>query len=53
MISIPSKEQMIAKIFRNDWKEIGLSLDETLGIQDLKSKKLALKDKISKEGGVD
>ncbi|MEE9377366.1 MAG: DUF2341 domain-containing protein [Candidatus Lokiarchaeia archaeon] len=53
LISVPSKEQMIAKIFGNDWKEIGLSLDETLGIQDLKSKKLALKGKISKEGGVD
>ncbi len=53
LISIPSKEQMIAKLFGNDWKEIGLSLDETLGIQDLKSKKLPLKDKISKEGGVE
>jgi len=53
LISIPSKEQMIAKLFGNDWKEIGLSLDETLGIQDLKSKKLSLKNKISKEGGVD
>jgi len=53
LISVPSKEQMIANLFGNDWKEIGLSLDETLGIQDLKSKKLALKNKISKEGGVD
>ena len=52
-ISVPTKEQMLAKLFRNDWKEIGLSLDEILGIQDLKAKKFPLKDKISKEGGVD
>ncbi|UCD01380.1 MAG: carboxypeptidase regulatory-like domain-containing protein [Promethearchaeota archaeon] len=51
--SIPTKEQMIAKLFGDDWKEIGLSLDDVLGIQDLKSKKLPIKDKISKEGGED
>ena len=51
MPTIPTKEQMMAKLFGNDWKEIGLSLDEALGIQDLKPKKLPLKDKISKERG--
>jgi hypothetical protein len=48
---IPTKAQMIAKIFGDDWKEIGFSLEEVLGIQDLKSKKLLGDDKISKEGG--
>ncbi|MFX0105471.1 MAG: hypothetical protein ACFE75_08270, partial [Candidatus Hodarchaeota archaeon] len=45
--SIPTKAQMIAKLFGEDWKEIGLSLEEALGIEDLKSKN----NKISKEGG--
>ncbi|MBA7691136.1 hypothetical protein ES703_99676 [subsurface metagenome] len=49
--TIPTKDQMMAKLFGNEWKEIGLSLDEALGIQDLKPKKLPLKDKISKERG--
>jgi len=51
MPTIPTKDQMMAKLFGNEWKEIGLSLDEALGIQDLKPKKLPLKDKISKERG--
>ena len=50
-ISIPSKEEMIAKLFGDDWKELGLSINETLGIKDLKSKKLPIEDKITKEGG--
>jgi hypothetical protein len=50
-ISIPSKEEMIAKLFGDDWKELGLSINETLGIKDLKSKKLPIDDKITKEGG--
>jgi hypothetical protein len=48
---IPTKAQMTAKLFGDDWKEIGFSLEEVLGIQDLKSKKLLGDDKISKEGG--
>jgi hypothetical protein len=51
--SVPTKAQMTAKLFGEDWKEIGLSLEEALGIQDLESKKLPMKDKISKEGGED
>ena len=50
-LSIPTKEEMTAKLFGNDWKELGLSSDEALGIQDLKTKKSPIKDKISKEGG--
>ena len=50
-ISIPTKEEMITKLFGNDWRELGLSIDEALGIQDLKTKKSPIKDKISKEGG--
>jgi hypothetical protein len=49
---IPTKTQMTAELFGDDWKEIGLSLEEVLGIQDLKSKKLPADDKIAKEGGV-
>ena len=51
--SIPTKEQMTAKLFGDDWKEIGLSLEDALGIQDLKSKKLPIKDEFSKKGGED
>ncbi|MFX0154616.1 MAG: hypothetical protein ACFE9Q_08835, partial [Candidatus Hodarchaeota archaeon] len=47
--SIPTKEQMIVKMFGNEWKEIGLSLDEVLGIQDLKSKKPPKKERILKD----
>ena len=50
-LSIPTKEEMTAKLFGNDWKELGLSIDEALGIQDLKTKKSPIKDKINKEGG--
>ena len=49
-ISIPSKAEMFAKLFGDDWKALGLSIDDALGIKD-KSKKLPTNDKISKEGG--
>ncbi len=42
---IPTKGHMMAKMFGSEWKEIGLSLDEKLGLEDLKAKKLSLKDK--------
>jgi hypothetical protein len=48
---IPTKEQMMAKLFGDEWKEIGLSIEDTLGIKDLKSKKLPIKSKITKEKG--
>ena len=50
-LSIPTKEEMIAKLFGNDWRELGLSIDETLGIKDLKTKKSPIEDKITKERG--
>jgi hypothetical protein len=53
-ISIPSKAEMLAKLFGDDWKELGLSINEALGIKDVKSKKvseLPLDDKLTKEGG--
>jgi len=43
-ISIRSKSEMKAKLFGDDWKELGLSINETLGIKDLRSKKLPTKD---------
>ncbi|MHA2391201.1 MAG: carboxypeptidase-like regulatory domain-containing protein [Promethearchaeota archaeon] len=49
--SIPTKEEMTAKLFGDDWRELGLSIEDALGIQDLKSKKLPVKDKIITEKG--
>jgi hypothetical protein len=48
--TIPSKEQMMANLFEEEWKEIGLSIEEALGIADLK-KKSSLKNKKTKERG--
>jgi len=41
-ISIPTKTEMMAKLFGDDWKEISLSIEETLGIEQAK-KKLPIK----------
>jgi len=43
--SIPSKNEMIAKIFRDEWKTIGLDIGDALGLKDIKAKKLAIKEK--------
>ncbi len=43
--SIPSKNAMIAKIFRDDWKTIGLDIGDALGLKDIKAKKLSIKEK--------
>ncbi|MHA2325924.1 MAG: hypothetical protein ACXACB_11020, partial [Promethearchaeota archaeon] len=56
-VSIPTKEQMILKLFGNDWSKIGVSLEEALGIKDLKAKKVQrevsdtkiVKEKIKKQ----
>ncbi len=48
--SVPTKEDMMAKLFGDDWKEIGLSIEEALGIPDLKKKSL-IKEKIKEERG--
>ncbi|MFX1426359.1 MAG: hypothetical protein ACFFBE_07890 [Promethearchaeota archaeon] len=50
-ISVPTKEEMTLKLFGDDWRELGLSLDEVLGIEHLKNKKSTIKDKVKKEGG--
>ena len=54
-ITIPSKAEMMAKLFGDDWKGLGLSINEALGIKGLKSKKLPQKGKIKedklKDGG--
>ena len=50
-ISIPSKEKMLLKLFGEDWKEIGLSLEDVLGVEALKSRSFQLKNKLSKKGG--
>ncbi|MFX1269802.1 MAG: hypothetical protein ACFFAK_17720, partial [Promethearchaeota archaeon] len=50
-LSIPSKEKMLIKLFGEDWKEIGLSLDDVLGVEALKSRTFQLKNKLTKKGG--
>ncbi len=46
-----SKDQMMVKLYGDDWKELELSLEDTLGIVDLKLKPTPLKTKKSKKGG--
>jgi len=50
IIDIPTKAEMTAKLFGNEWKEIGLSIEKSLGIEDLK-KKLSIKDKLEEQRG--
>jgi hypothetical protein len=49
--SIPTMEQMILKQFGPDWKAIGFSLEDNLGIKDLKSKSSTEENKITKVRG--
>ncbi len=49
--SIPTMEQMILKQFGTDWKAIGFSLEDNLGIKDLKSKSSTEENKITKVRG--
>ncbi len=49
--AIKTKEQMMLKLFGEDWKNLDLSLEDTLGIRDLKLKPIPLKGKKSKKGG--
>ncbi|GAG18943.1 unnamed protein product, partial [marine sediment metagenome] len=46
-----TKDQMMVKLYGDDWKELELSLENTLGIVDLKLKPTPLKAKKSKMGG--
>ncbi|MBA7578978.1 hypothetical protein ES708_20844 [subsurface metagenome] len=49
--AIKTKEQMMLKLFEEDWKALDLSLEDTLGTRDLKLKTIPLKGKKSKKGG--
>ena len=49
--AIKTKEQMMLKLFGEDWKALDLSLEDTLGTRDLKSKTIPLKGKKTKKGG--
>ncbi len=49
--AIKTKEQMMLKLYGEDWKAIDLSLEDTLGTRDLKLKTIPLKGKKSKKGG--
>jgi len=46
-----TKDQMMVKLYGDDWKELELSLEKSLGIVDLKLKPTPLKAKKSKKGG--
>ena len=46
-----TKDQVMVKLYGDDWKELELSLEKTLGIVDLKLKPEPLKAKKSKKGG--
>ncbi|MFX1574310.1 MAG: hypothetical protein ACFFB0_16340 [Promethearchaeota archaeon] len=48
-VAVPTKEEMIVKLFGNEWKEIGLSIEKVLGIEELKPEKQPLKE--FKKGG--
>jgi len=49
--AIKTKEQIMLKLFGEDWKALDLSLEDTLGTRDLKLKTIPLKGKKSKKGG--
>ncbi len=49
--AIKTKEQMMLKLFEEDWKALDLSLEDMLGTRDLKLKTNSLKEKKSKIGG--
>ncbi|MHA2048285.1 MAG: carboxypeptidase-like regulatory domain-containing protein [Promethearchaeota archaeon] len=49
--SIPTKEEMTIKLFGSDWRDIGISISDVLGNQELKPIKGELNGKISKDGG--
>ena len=46
-----TKDQMMVKLYGDDWRELELLLEDTLGIVDLKLKPAPLKTKKSKKGG--
>jgi len=52
-ISILTKEQMIMKQFSGAWKDLDLSLGDTLGIKEVKSKIPAEEKKSLKQKGGD
>jgi len=49
--AIKTKEQMMLKLFGEDWKALDLSLEDTLGTRDLKLKTIPLKEDKFKKGG--
>ncbi|MFX1499649.1 MAG: hypothetical protein ACFFDH_01645 [Promethearchaeota archaeon] len=55
IISVPSKAEMLAKLFGDDWREIDLSIEKSLGIEELKKQRLIkqapIKDKIKEQRG--
>ncbi|MFX0056835.1 MAG: hypothetical protein ACFE85_02710 [Candidatus Hodarchaeota archaeon] len=50
-ISIPSKDETLIKLFGEEWKELGLSLDDVYGVKDMRIKMSKRKDKLIKNGG--
>ena len=50
-LSARTKEEMMVKLYGDDWREMDISLEDTLGIIDLKSKPAPLKESKSKKRG--
>ena len=50
-LTTKTKDQMMVKLYGDDWKELELSLEKSLGIVDLKLKPTPLKAKKNKKGG--
>lgn len=50
-ISIPKKEEMMAEVYGEDWKAIGLSFEDTFRAKDLKSRFGQFANKITRDGG--
>jgi len=50
-LAAKTKEEMMVKLYGDEWRELDLSLEETLGIVDLRLKPAPLKEGKSKKGG--
>ncbi|MFX0077173.1 MAG: hypothetical protein ACFE96_17140, partial [Candidatus Hermodarchaeota archaeon] len=50
-ITTKTKEEMMVKLYGDDWKELELSLEHTLGIADSKLKPTPLKEVKNEIGG--
>ncbi|MFW9781150.1 MAG: hypothetical protein ACFFFB_02595 [Candidatus Heimdallarchaeota archaeon] len=50
-MSIPNKEELMSELYGEEWKSIGLSLEDIISAKDLKSRFGQFANKITKNGG--